>query len=102
MPRPTNLVSFDEILDKEFGIKGSPKRQAFEALVEFARIGETSREARLAAGQSQQELGERLGIGKGQISKLENSIKDARMSTIERVFRALGIKPRLNLVMEEA
>ena len=101
MPRPTNLTSFDELLDDHYGPKGTPEREAFQTNVEFARVGEAIRAARLQQGLSQAELGERLGIGKAQISKLENSIKNARLDTIERVFRALGMKSRISVEMAD-
>ncbi len=100
MPRPTNLIAFDDHLTEAYGPKGSPERDEFEAEVELAVIGETIRRIRSSQGLSQSELGERLGVGKAQISKLENNVKDARLSTIERVFQALGMKSRIKIELD--
>ena len=41
---------------------------------------------------TQEELGELVGVQKAQISKIENSVKNARFETIMKVFEALGAK----------
>ncbi len=55
------------------------------------RVGEAIRDARLHSNLSQEELGERIGVGRSQICKLENGRCSPTLSTISRVFRALGI-----------
>ncbi len=92
MPRPTNLVSHDQLLDNEFGGRGTPEREAYHAEVELAVLGYKIRDAREAKGLTQAGLGELIGVGRAQISKLENSVKDTRLSTIDRVFKALGMR----------
>jgi HTH-type transcriptional regulator / antitoxin HipB len=39
-----------------------------------------------------EELGQLIGVKKAQISKLENSLTDARFETIIKVFKALNAK----------
>jgi len=41
---------------------------------------------------TQEELGKVIGVKKAQISKLENSLTDARSETIIKVFKALNAK----------
>jgi len=41
---------------------------------------------------TQSQLGDLVGVQKAQISKLENSLTDARLETILKVFRALNAK----------
>ena len=41
---------------------------------------------------TQAQLGELVGVQKAQISKIENSLTDARFETIIKVFRALNAK----------
>ncbi len=100
MPRPTNIITLDQRLDRVYGLPGTPKRDAFDAGVELALVGEAIKQARTSQGLSQAQLGERLGVGKAQISKLENNVRDARLSTIERVFRALGMKSTIKIELD--
>jgi transcriptional regulator with XRE-family HTH domain len=42
-------------------------------------------------------LGELVGVKKAQISKIENSLTDARFDTILKVFKALNAKVNFNV-----
>ena len=55
-------------------------------------IGEKLRNLRVQKNLTQEELGELVGVQKAQISKIENSVKNARFETIMKVFEALGAK----------
>ena len=54
-------------------------------------VGEAIRKARLARHLTQEELGERIGVQRAQISKLEKGTSVITLPTMSRVFRALGI-----------
>ncbi len=89
------LIPFEEILDSHYGNIGTPKRDEFEARVKEAvnawHVGEAIKKARLQQNLSQEQLGERIGVKKSQISKLESGKCVITLPTISRVFRALGI-----------
>lgn len=53
-------------------------------------MGEIVRQARIDAQVSQQELGERLGVGQRQISKYEQAA-NLTTDTLQRIARALGV-----------
>ncbi len=55
-------------------------------------IGEAIKRARLAQNLTQEELGERIGVQRAQISRLEKGKSVITLPTMSRVFRALGIK----------
>lgn len=84
--------SLDEITDKHIGKRGTPKREAFEIELRLDLLGEAIRQARLARNLTQEDLGRLVGVQKAQISKLENSLTDARFKTIIKVFNALNAK----------
>ncbi len=84
--------SLEEITDKFIGKSGTPKREAFEKELRLDLLGEAIKEARLARNLTQEELGQLVGVKKAQISKLENSLTDARFETILKVFKALNAK----------
>ena len=54
-------------------------------------VGEAIKKARLQQNLTQEELGERIGVKKSQISKLENGRCIITLPTMSRIFRALGI-----------
>lgn len=84
--------SLEEVTDKYIGKRGSPKREAFENELRLDLIGDAIKQARKERNLTQEELGKLVGVKKAQISKLENSLTDARMETIIRVFKALNAK----------
>jgi HTH-type transcriptional regulator/antitoxin HipB len=89
--------SLDEITDKYIGKPGTPKRDAFENELRLDLLGEAIRQARLKRNLTQEELGRLVGVQKAQISKLENSLTDARFETIIKVFKALNAKINFNV-----
>jgi HTH-type transcriptional regulator / antitoxin HipB len=89
--------SLDEITDKHIGKRGTPKRENFENELRLDLLGDAIRQARLARNLTQEELGRLVGVQKAQISKLENSLTDARFETILKVFKALNAKVSFNV-----
>lgn len=88
------LYSMEEVLDKALGPIGTPDRDEHERRVADAvhayRIGEAIKKARLKNNLTQEELGERIGVKRSQISRLEKGYS-ITIPTMSRVFRALGI-----------
>lgn len=90
-------VSLDTMIDKHIGKTGTPKRDAFENELRLDLLGEAIKQARLQRNLTQEELGQLVGVQKAQISKLENSLTDARFETILKVFKALNAKINFNV-----
>jgi len=91
------LYSLDEITDEFIGKIGTPKRDAFEYELRLDLIGEAIKQARKERHLTQEELGRLVGVKKAQISKIENSLTDARFETIMKVFKALNAKINFNI-----
>ena len=89
--------SLEEITDKHIGKHGTQKRDAFENELRLDLLGEAIKQARLERNLTQEELGMLVGVQKAQISKLENSLTDARFETIIKVFKALNAKINFNV-----
>lgn len=89
------FYSLDEVTDEIIGKKGTAERNEFDNEVEEAlhayRIGEAIKKARIQHNLTQEELGEKIGVKRSQICKLENGRCSPTLSTMSRVFRALGI-----------
>ncbi len=89
--------TLDEVTDKYIGERGSAKREAFENELRLDLIGEAIKKARKERNLTQEELGALVGVKKSQISKLENSLTDARFETILKVFKALNARINFNV-----
>ena len=91
------VYSLDEMLDKHIGKLGTPKREVFENELRLDLLGEAIKQARKDRNLTQEQLGLLVGVKKSQISKLENSLTDARFETIIKVFKALNAKVIFNV-----
>lgn len=93
-----NAQTFEELLDAEYGVSGTPEREQFEAEAAAFCLAETLREERLKAGLTQQQLAERLGTKKTYISRLENGKADVQLNTLFRIFEGLGRRVSLTIL----
>ena len=80
------------MMNKHIGEIGTQKRDAFEQELKMDILGEAIKKARKERNLTQSQLGDLVGVQKAQISKLENSLTDARLETVLKVFRALNAK----------
>jgi DNA-binding XRE family transcriptional regulator len=85
-------VTLDTMMDKHIGKKGTAKRDAFDNELRMDLLGEAIKETRKAKNLTQEQLGAIMGVQKAQISKIENSIKNARFDTILKLFDALAVR----------
>ena len=90
-------ASLEELTDKYIGKHGTPKRERFEHELRLDLLGEAIRQARKERNLTQEQLGKIIGVQKAQISKIENSLTDARFETIIKVFRALNAKIKFHV-----
>lgn len=94
--RKNNLMTLEQFKDKHYGKRGTAKRDELEAGYENFKIGAMIQEARLERGLTQEELAEKVGTTKSYISKIENNIKEARISTLQKIIE-LGLGGHLEL-----
>src|SRR5690554_5833035 len=94
---PMKTTSLDELTDEYIGKKGTPKRDSFENELRLDLLGEAIKQARKERNLTQEQLGKLIGVQKAQISKIENSLTDARFETILKVFKALNAKINFNI-----
>lgn len=96
MSKKNNLKTLDQFVDEEYGPIGTVKRNRFEDGYEAFKIGFIIQQARLKRGLTQEELAEKCGTNKGYISKIENDIKEVRISTLQKIVE-LGLGGHLEL-----
>ena len=94
------LYTTSELLDEDLGPIGTPERDEFERQVaeeiHAYHIGEAIKQAREAKHLTQAELGERMGVKRSQISRLESG-KSITLTSMMRVFKALGVQCALDM-----
>lgn len=90
-----NFSPADDMKDELWGPVGTPERDAMEAQlkedIQAYFVGEAIKKARIKQNLTQEELGERVGVKRSQICKLESGKSSITLSTMSRVFQALGI-----------
>jgi len=87
------FYKLEDCIDEHLGKKGTPRRDRFEAElkeeIEAYRLGEAIRAQRKLQNLTQKQLGERVGVGEAQISKIERG-NAATFTVVKRIFKALG------------
>lgn len=83
--KKTNIMTLDQFKDRHYGKRGSAKREELEGGYGDFKIGALLHEARLEKGLTQGELAERSGTTKSYISKIENDVKEVRISTLKKI-----------------
>jgi len=83
-----SIISLDEFINKHYGPKGSKKRDELEKGYENFRLGVLLHEARLKKGMTQEELAKKAGTTKSYISKIENNVKEVRLSTLQKIVHS--------------
>ena len=92
----SNIMTLDQFKDNHYGKRGTKKRDKLESGYENFKIGALIHDARLEKGLTQEELAEKVGTTKSYISKLENNIKEVRISTLQKIV-GVGLGGHLEL-----
>lgn len=79
------MFTLEALKEKHYGKKGTTKRDILEAGYKNYKTGVLLQEARLSKGLTQEELAIRVGTTKSYISKIENDVKEVRLSTLQRI-----------------
>ena len=95
----TKNKTLEEFIDENYGKEGSFSRKEFDKGYEAFKIGYLIQKARLERGLTQEELAEKCGTNKGYISKVENNLKEIRISTLQKIVE-LGLGGRLEINIE--
>ena len=91
-----NIMTLSEFKDEQYGKIGTAKRDELEAGYEQFKLGAMILEARLEKGLTQEQLAEKCGTTKSYISRIENNIKEVRISTLQKIVE-LGFGGQLQL-----
>jgi len=90
-------TSHNDLLNEIVGKKGTSERILFENELTAEILAYKLKQLRKQKHLTQQQLAERIGMGKGQISKIENGKFNLTLSTINKIASALGAKINFDL-----
>lgn len=94
--KSNNIMTLAEFKDEQYGKRGTQKREELEAGYEQFKLGAMIHEARIEKGMTQEQLAEKCGTTKSYISRIENNIKEVRISTLQKIVE-LGFGGQLQL-----
>ena len=81
-----NLTSFKDHLDRQYGKRGTVKREKYEEGFEAFNLGVMIQQLRKDNGMTQKQLAEKCVTTKTYISRIENNASDIRLSTLMRII----------------
>lgn len=94
--KSNNIKTLEQFKDEHYGELGTPRREQLEAGYQTFKVGALIHEARIKKGLTQEELAEKCGTTKSYISKIENNIKEVRISTLQKIVE-LGFNGQLEV-----
>ncbi len=80
-----NIRTLEEFKTEHYGKIGTTKRDKLEKGYAEFKLGVLIHDARLEKGMTQEQLADKCGTNKAYISKVENNIKDVRLSTLRKI-----------------
>jgi ribosome-binding protein aMBF1 (putative translation factor) len=96
MKTKNNTICLNQFIENQYGAVGTKKRDSFEKGYENFKLGSMLQEARLRKGLTQEALALKLGTTKSYISKIENDIKEIRLSNLQRLVE-VGLDAKLEV-----
>jgi HTH-type transcriptional regulator / antitoxin HipB len=99
MPKKINMRTLADFADEKFGKRGTPERDRIEQGFEEFKLGVLIQEARKRKGLTQEQLAQKCGTNKAYISRVENGIKDVRLSTLQKIVE-VGLEGELELAIK--
>ena len=90
-------MNLDSYVDERLARDGITKEEFWDGYEDF-KIGVYLKEIRLSSGLTQEELAKRIKTTKSVISRMENHSEDVKLSTLEKVAKALGKRVKIAIV----
>lgn len=98
--KTTNTITLNEFKEINYGKIGSKQRNELEEGYETFKIGALIHSTRIQMGMTQEELAQKVGTNKSYISKIENDIKEARISTVQKIIESgFGGKLEVKIIL---
>ena len=98
MAASSKTKTLEQFKEAHYGQRGTAKRDQLEDGFEAFKLGALLHDARLKKGLTQAQLAERCGTNKAYISKIENNVKEVRLSTLQKIIE-VGLGGHLHLTI---
>jgi DNA-binding XRE family transcriptional regulator len=92
-------TNHDELLDEIIGNQGTTNREIFESELKAEILACKFKELRKQKKLTQSQLAEKLGMEKGQISRIENGKFNLTLTTINKIASELDIRVNFSFQM---
>lgn len=86
------LQTVEELFKEEYGEKGNPLRDEFDAKSRAWYYAEILKNARKTSGLTQQQLADKIGKKREYVALLEKGETDMQLSTFIMITEAVGLK----------
>lgn len=94
------FYTFDEVLDEQIGVVGTPQRDNFEKqaqiMIDEYYLGESIRRAREERNITASQLAERAGVRCSQLTRLEKG-NGGSISLLTKICNALGVRLQMTM-----
>ena len=90
-------MNLESYVDERLAKDGMTREEFWDGYEDF-KIGVYLKEMRLSSGLTQEELAKRIKTTKSVISRMENHSEDVKLSTLEKVAKALGKRVKIAIV----
>ena len=90
-------MNLDSYVEERLLKEGVSKEEFWDGYEDF-KIGVFLKEIRVNNGLTQEELAKRINTTKSVISRMENHSEDVKLSTLEKVAKALGKKLKIAII----
>ena len=87
-----NLPTAEDMFEKEYGAKGTASREEFDAKSLAWYYAGVLKNARKAAGITQQQLADKIGKKREYVALLEKGETDMQLSTFLMISEAVGLR----------
>ncbi|CAM3436948.1 helix-turn-helix domain-containing protein [Aquirufa ecclesiirivi] len=95
----SDFVSLDQFIESNYGQLENIARDDFEVGYQHFKLGVLLHEARKNQGLTQEELALKVGTTKSYISKIENDVKEVRLSTLKKIVE-VGLGGQLHISID--
>ncbi len=92
MQKLKNLPTAQDLITQTYGVKGTARREDFDAKAQEWYYAEVLKNARKAAGITQQQLANQIGKKREYVALLEKGETDMQLSTFIKISHAVGLK----------
>jgi len=90
-------MNLDNYIDERLTKEEISKEEFWDGYEDF-KIGVFLKEIRVSNGLTQEELAKRINTTKSVISRMENHSEDVKLSTLEKVAKALGKRVKIAIM----